>query len=37
MQIGQATQWTGRAHPVVVVPWGLPWFLGAAGNRALLP
>jgi hypothetical protein len=35
MQIGQEVQWTGRAHPVVVVHWSLPWFPGAAGNRAL--
>jgi hypothetical protein len=27
MQIGQGAQWTGRAHLVVVLPWGLPWFL----------
>jgi hypothetical protein len=36
-QIGQRVQWTGRAHPVVVLPWSLPWFPGAAGNKALWP
>jgi hypothetical protein len=35
MQIGQEAQWTGRAHSVVVLPWGLPWFPGAAGNKVL--
>jgi hypothetical protein len=37
MQIGQGAQWTRRAHLIVVLPWGLPWFPGAAGNRALWP
>jgi hypothetical protein len=37
MQIGQEAQWTERAHLVVVLPWGLPWFSGVAGNRALWP
>jgi hypothetical protein len=35
MQIGQGAQWTDRAHPVVVLHWGLPWFPSAAGNIAL--
>jgi hypothetical protein len=35
MQIGQGAQWTKRAHLVVVLLWDLPWFLSAAGNRAM--
>jgi hypothetical protein len=30
-------QWTKRAYPVVVLPWGLPWFPGVVGNKALWP
>jgi hypothetical protein len=37
MQIGQGAQWTGRAPPVVVLPWDLPWFPGAAGNILMWP
>jgi hypothetical protein len=37
MQIEQGAQWTGRAPPVVALLWGLPWFPGAAGNKALWP
>jgi hypothetical protein len=33
MQIGQGAQWTGRAHMVVVLPWGLPWFPGADKSK----
>jgi hypothetical protein len=35
MQIGQGAQWTGRAPPVVVLLWDLPWFPGAAGNKLM--
>jgi hypothetical protein len=34
MQTGQGAQWTGRAHPVVVLLWDLPWFPGAVGNKS---
>jgi hypothetical protein len=37
MQIGQGAQWAGRAHPIVVLPWGLPRCPGAVGNKALWP
>jgi hypothetical protein len=37
MQIGQGVQWTRRANPIVVLPWGLPWFPSAVGNKALWP
>jgi hypothetical protein len=37
MQIGQGSQWTGRAHPVVVLHWGLPWLPDVAENKALWP
>jgi hypothetical protein len=37
MQIRQGAPWIGRAHLVVVLPWGLPWFPDAAENRALWP
>jgi hypothetical protein len=33
IQIRQRVQWTGRAHPVVVLPWGLPWFPGVAETK----
>jgi hypothetical protein len=36
MQIGQGALWTKRAHPVVVSPWDLPWFPGAAGNKTFV-
>jgi hypothetical protein len=37
MQIGQGAKWARRAHLFVVLPWGLPWFPGATGNRDLWP
>jgi hypothetical protein len=33
IQIEQKLQWTGRAHPVDVLPCSLPWFFDAARNK----
>jgi hypothetical protein len=35
MQIGQGAQWTGIAHPVIVLLWDLPWFPDAVGSKAM--
>jgi hypothetical protein len=37
MQIRQGAQWTRRAYTVVVLPWGMPWFPSAAGNKDMWP
>jgi hypothetical protein len=37
IQIEQRVQWTRRAHLVVVLPWSLPWFPNAAGNKTMWP
>jgi hypothetical protein len=37
MKIGQGVQWTERAHLVVVLTLGLPWFPSATGNKISVP
>jgi hypothetical protein len=34
MQIGQGVQWTGRAHPVLVLLWGLPNYVALSTTEA---